>query len=212
MPETVNNPLDEYGEQSLLYIKPHATWMGVENEIRMILERNRFWMLKTERLLLREEGARQFLLEIFGVADEAEVKSFTGSGVMFVVAKKDAVAELRKLCGDDDPESARIGTLHKMYGYDRHDNGVWAPTNHKQFASAFGLLRTWNELYMAALKGGGEKGFDEAERYMKMITGQSESGEDEAAGDEKTAPDDTKEATVEKVAGSYGDPVAPAGS
>lgn len=166
------NPLETHGEQSFVLIKPHATYLGSDNEIRMIVERNRFWILSTERLVLTADAAREFLLETRRTVTDEEIISFVGACVLLVVAKDNAINDLRKLCGDDDPTLARIGTLHRMFGIDRHANGTYSPSTAGEFVKGFGVLRAWRDLYYAAIKGGSDDALDMADHYVKRITGQ----------------------------------------
>ncbi len=117
---------------------------------------------------------------VYYCARTLDIDVFTQSRTM-----DEAVENLRKLCGNDDPTVARIGTLHHMYGVSSYANGLWAPKNKKAFATAFGVLRSWRDLYFAAIKNGSEDALGAADMYVKRITGQPEEADVEATADEE---------------------------
>jgi nucleoside-diphosphate kinase len=115
-------------EETLLIIKPDATERNLIGHIIGRLEKARFEIRKMKLTRLTREEARRFYAVHEGKPFLDSLTEFMSSGLIvpIVLAKDNAIADLRKLIGATDPAGADCGTLRYEIGRDVEKNSVHA--------------------------------------------------------------------------------------
>lgn len=115
-------------EQTLLLMKPNAITSKNIGNILKIIEDNDFRIQKMEMMTMEIDTAEIFYSEHQEKPFFDKLVSFMTSdrSVALILEKEDAVAELRNLCGDTDPEKAEPGTIRRLYGENVTRNAVHA--------------------------------------------------------------------------------------
>ena len=113
-------------EQTLSIIKPDAVERNLENEIKDIFKKNGFVILKDKKIQIDKSEAEKFY-------KVHETKPFyndlcnylsSGSIVVMVLEKENAVLGNRELMGATNPKDANEGTIRKKYGISIDKNSV----------------------------------------------------------------------------------------
>ena len=113
-------------EQTLSIIKPDAVERNLENEIKEIFKNNGFSILKEKKIQIEKLEAEKFY-------KVHETKPFyndlcdylsSGSIVVMVLEKENAVLGNRELMGATNPKDAEEGTIRKKYGISIDKNSV----------------------------------------------------------------------------------------
>ena len=143
------NPLRNESEMTFCLIKPHAAHAGFDGEIVSFLQRNKFSVLESKRIMFTDEIVKELFRD--RVVPDKELESWRGAGVFIHLTKKNAIEDLRKLIGHDVPAEARIGTLHYMYGMTPFYNSVIAPKNESEFERMYEVLNVWYQVFARAL-------------------------------------------------------------
>jgi nucleoside-diphosphate kinase len=115
-------------ERTLLIVKPDATARNLIGEIVRRVECSGFTVEQITKTRLGMEQARRFYAVHEGKPFFAGLCSYMCSGpiVPMVLAKENAVSDLRALIGATDPRRAACGTLRYDIGEDNQRNSVHA--------------------------------------------------------------------------------------
>ena len=113
-------------EQTLSIIKPDAVERNLENEIKEIFKNNGFVILKEKKILIDKSEAEKFykVHETKPFYDDLCNYLSSGSIVVMVLEKENAVLGNRELMGATNPKEAKEGTLRKKYGISIDKNSV----------------------------------------------------------------------------------------
>ena len=113
-------------EQTLSIIKPDATERNLENEIKIIFEKNNLKILKSKKVKISKEEASEFYKVHQTKPFYNDLCSYLSSGpiVVMILEGKDAILKNRKIMGATDPLKAEEGTIRKMYGISIDKNSV----------------------------------------------------------------------------------------
>ena len=113
-------------EQTLSIIKPDAVERNLDNEIKEIFKSKGFLILKEKKIQIEKSEAEKFY-------KVHETKPFyndlcdylsSGSIVVMVLEKENAVLGNRELMGSTNPKDAEAGTIRKKYGISIDKNSV----------------------------------------------------------------------------------------
>jgi nucleoside-diphosphate kinase len=115
-------------EQTLLIVKPDAVERGLIGYIISRLEKAGFKISEMRLETLTEKKARRFYEVHRGRSFYASLVRYMSSGpsVPMLLARENAVADLRDLIGATDPARAACGTLRQEIGLDVQKNSVHA--------------------------------------------------------------------------------------
>ena len=113
-------------EQTLSIIKPDAVERNLENEIKEIFKNNGFVILKEKKILIDKSEAEKFykVHETKPFYDDLCNYLSSGSIVVMVLEKENAVLGNRELMGATNPKDADEGTIRKKYGISIDKNSV----------------------------------------------------------------------------------------
>ena len=113
-------------EQTLSIIKPDAVERNLAEEIKNEFKNNGFIIKNEKKIKLEKSEAEQFYQVHQSKPFFNALCAYLSSGtiVVMVLEKNDAVLENRKLMGATDPLKAEEGTLRKMYGISIDKNSV----------------------------------------------------------------------------------------
>lgn len=113
-------------ERTLTIIKPDAVAANHIGEIIIALEQAGFRIVAMKRLQLSRPQAEGFYHVHRGkFFFDSLVKFMTeGPVVPMVLEREDAIATLRKLMGDTNPEKAAEGTIRKRFGSSIERNAI----------------------------------------------------------------------------------------
>ena len=113
-------------EQTLSIIKPDAVERNLAEEIKNEFKNNGFIIKNEKKIKLEKNEAEQFYQVHQSKPFFNALCAYLSSGtiVVMVLEKNDAVLENRKLMGATDPKNAEEGTLRKKYGISIDKNSV----------------------------------------------------------------------------------------
>ena len=113
-------------ERTLTIIKPDAVSAGHIGEIVATLEQAGFRILAMKMLRLTRERAEGFYDVHRGKFFFDSLVKFMTEGPVVPIAleREDAIAALRKLMGDTNPEKAPDGTIRKRFGSSIERNAI----------------------------------------------------------------------------------------
>lgn len=113
-------------EQTLAIIKPDAVERKLIGKIISRYEEEGFKIIDLKKQRLTTDDARDFYIEHKGKPFyESLVKYMTsGSVVLMVLEKENAIQKNREVMGATDPKSAVPGTLRREYGLSIEKNSV----------------------------------------------------------------------------------------
>lgn len=113
-------------ERTLAIIKPDAVERKLIGKIISRYEEEGFKIIDLKKQRLTADDARDFYIEHKGKPFyESLVKYMTsGSVVLMVLEKENAIQKNREVMGATDPKSAAPGTLRREYGLSIEKNSV----------------------------------------------------------------------------------------
>ena len=113
-------------EQTLSIIKPDAVERNLENEIKTIFQKNGFKIVKEKKLKLEKSEAEQFYKVHETKPFYNDLCKYLSSGtiVVMILEKENAIKSNRELMGATDPSKADEGTLRKLLGKSIDKNSV----------------------------------------------------------------------------------------
>ena len=113
-------------EQTLSIIKPDAVERNLENEIKTIFQKNGFKIVKEKKLKLEKSEAEQFYKVHETKPFYNDLCTYLSSGtiVVMILEKENAIKSNRELMGATDPSKAEVGTLRKLFGISIDKNSV----------------------------------------------------------------------------------------
>ena len=113
-------------EQTLSIIKPDAVERNLENEIKTIFQKNGFKIVKEKKLKLEKSEAEQFYKVHETKPFYNDLCTYLSSGtiVVMILEKENAIKSNRELMGATDPYKAEEGTLRKLFGISIDKNSV----------------------------------------------------------------------------------------
>tara|TARA_B100001123_G_scaffold416700_1_gene518578 strand:+ start:39 stop:449 length:411 start_codon:yes stop_codon:yes gene_type:complete len=113
-------------EQTLSIIKPDAVERNLAEEIKNEFIKKGFTIKNEKKIKLEKSEAEQFYQVHQSKPFFNDLCEYLSSGtiVVMVLEKDDAVLENRKLMGVTDPKNADEGTIRKKYGISIDKNSV----------------------------------------------------------------------------------------
>ena len=113
-------------EQTLSIIKPDAVERNLQEEIKKKFEENGFNIKKEKKIQISKNEAEEFYKVHQSKPFYGELCNYLSSGsiVVMVLEKENAVIENRRLMGATDPVKAEEGTIRKKYGISIDKNSV----------------------------------------------------------------------------------------
>ena len=113
-------------EQTLSIIKPDAVERNLQEEIKKKFQENGFNIKKEKKIQISKNEAEEFYKVHQSKPFYGELCNYLSSGsiVVMVLEKENAVIENRRLMGATDPVKAEEGTIRKKYGISIDKNSV----------------------------------------------------------------------------------------
>jgi len=113
-------------EQTLSIIKPDAVERDLSDEIKNEFKKNGFKIIKEKKVKIEKSDAEKFYEVHQAKPFYNELCAYLSSGtiVVMVLEKNNAIMDNRKLMGATDPTKAEEGTLRKKYGLSIDKNSV----------------------------------------------------------------------------------------
>tara|TARA_B100000427_G_scaffold181871_1_gene151180 strand:- start:290 stop:700 length:411 start_codon:yes stop_codon:yes gene_type:complete len=113
-------------EQTLSIIKPDAVERNLSDEIKNEFKKNGFKIIKEKKVKIEKSDAEKFYEVHQAKPFYNDLCAYLSSGtiVVMVLEKDNAIIENRKLMGATDPSKAEEGTLRKRYGLSIDKNSV----------------------------------------------------------------------------------------
>ena len=113
-------------EQTLSIIKPDAVERNLENEIKNMFKNMGFSILKEKKIQIEKSEAERFykVHETKPFYNDLCAYLSSGSIVVMVLEKDNAVLGNRELMGATNPKDANDGTIRKRYGISIDKNSV----------------------------------------------------------------------------------------
>ena len=113
-------------EQTLSIIKPDAVERNLQEEIKKKFKENGFNIKKEKKIQISKSEAEEFYKVHQSKPFYGELCNYLSSGsiVVMVLEKENAVIENRRLMGATDPVKAEEGTIRKKYGISIDKNSV----------------------------------------------------------------------------------------
>ena len=113
-------------EQTLSIIKPDAVERNLQEEIKKKFKENGFNIKKEKKIQISKNEAEEFYKVHQSKPFYGELCNYLSSGsiVVMVLEKENAVIENRRLMGATDPVKAEEGTIRKKYGISIDKNSV----------------------------------------------------------------------------------------
>ena len=113
-------------EQTLSIIKPDAVERNLSDEIKNEFKKNGFKIIKEKKVKIEKSDAEKFYEVHQAKPFYNDLCAYLSSGtiVVMVLEKDNAIIENRKLMGATDPSKAEEGTLRKKYGLSIDKNSV----------------------------------------------------------------------------------------
>tara|TARA_Y100001970_G_C13907296_1_gene686719 strand:+ start:290 stop:700 length:411 start_codon:yes stop_codon:yes gene_type:complete len=113
-------------EQTLSIIKPDAIERNLDTEIKNLFQNRGFKIVKEKKLKLEKSEAEQFYKVHETKPFYNDLCEYLSSGTILVMIleKEDAIKSNRDLMGATDPNKAEEGTIRKLYGKSIDKNSV----------------------------------------------------------------------------------------
>ena len=113
-------------EQTLSIIKPDAVERNLENEIKQMFKDKGFQIIKEKKIQIEKSEAENFYKVHETKPFYNDLCEYLSSGtiVVMILEKENAVMDNRKLMGATNPKDAENGTLRKKYGISIDKNSV----------------------------------------------------------------------------------------
>ena len=113
-------------EQTLSIIKPDAVERSLEGEIKEMIKKSGFQILKEKKIQIEKSEAEKFYKVHETKPFYNDLCTYLSSGpiLVMVLQKENAVKENRELMGATDPKDAEEGTIRKKYGISIDKNSV----------------------------------------------------------------------------------------
>ena len=113
-------------ERTLTIVKPDAVAAGHIGDIIKIFETNGFAIVAARLVSLSKKEAEGFYAVHQGKPFFEGLTTFMSSGraLVMVLEGENAIARLREVMGDTNPEKAAPGTIRKLFGTDIGSNAV----------------------------------------------------------------------------------------
>lgn len=129
-------------EQSLFLIKPNAIEKRHVGHIISMVEEKGFIIRNIKIFRFDENSAKEFYAEHLGKEFFERLVSFmiSGSTVALLLEKNNAVADLRMLVGDTDPQKRLHGTIRYLYAEGITENAVHASDSLEHARREIGLI------------------------------------------------------------------------
>ena len=114
--------------RTLAIIKPHSVREGVQDEIISMIRKDGFQIIAEKKEVIKKKLLEQHYSHhkdkpfFPGLIKEMS----SSKAILMVLEKKNAVEELRKLCGATNPSDAKKGTIRNKYGRSVGDNAIHA--------------------------------------------------------------------------------------
>jgi nucleoside-diphosphate kinase len=115
-------------EYTLTIIKPHALKESKAITILGLMEESGFRIAAMKMIRLSSYRAGEFYAEHTGKPFCRQLVEMMSSGpiIVAILEKENAVADLRQLVGNTDPEKAESGTLRQLFGNSIRENAIHA--------------------------------------------------------------------------------------
>ena len=129
-------------EQTLSIIKPDAVERNLSDEIKNEFKKNGFKIIKEKKVKIEKSDAEKFYEVHQTKPFYNDLCSYLSSGtiVVMVLEKDNAIIENRKLMGATDPSKAEEGTLRKRYGLSIDKNSVHGSDSAENAAKEIGFF------------------------------------------------------------------------
>ena len=113
-------------EQTLSIIKPDAVERNLENEIKLIFEKNKLKIIKSKKVKISKKEAEEFykVHQTKPFYEDLCIYLSSGPIVVMILEGENAIAKNRQLMGATDPLKADEGTIRKMFGVSIDKNSV----------------------------------------------------------------------------------------
>ena len=113
-------------EQTLSIIKPDAMERSLDGEIKLMFEKDGFKIAKEKKIQLAKHEAEQFYKVHETKPFYNDLCEYLSSGTIMVMIleKENAVLANRKLMGATNPKDAEEGTIRKKFGISIDKNSV----------------------------------------------------------------------------------------
>ena len=113
-------------EETLSIIKPDAVERNLSEDIKQEFKKNGFIISKEKKIKLEKNEAEKFYQVHQTKPFYNDLCSYLSSGtiVVMVLERENAILENRKLMGATDPTKAEEGTIRKKYGISIDKNSV----------------------------------------------------------------------------------------
>ena len=113
-------------EQTLSIIKPDAVERNLDNEIKEMFKNKGFTIVKDKKIQITKSEAEQFYKVHETKPFYNDLCAYLSSGtiVVMVLEKENAVLQNRGLMGATDPKKAEENTIRKLYGISIDKNSV----------------------------------------------------------------------------------------
>ncbi len=113
-------------EQTLSIIKPDAVERNLDQQIKTIFKNKGFKILKEKKLRLEKSEAEQFYKVHETKPFYNDLCEYLSSGtiVVMVLEKENAIKSNRNLMGATDPSKAEEGTIRRQFGKSIDKNSV----------------------------------------------------------------------------------------
>ena len=113
-------------EQTLSIIKPDAVERNLDNEIKEMFKNKGFNIVKDKKIQITKSEAEQFYKVHETKPFYNDLCAYLSSGtiVVMVLEKENAVLGNRELMGATNPNDADAGTIRKKYGISIDKNSV----------------------------------------------------------------------------------------
>ena len=113
-------------EQTLSIIKPDAMERSLDNEIKLMFEKDGFKIAQEKKIQLAKHEAEQFYKVHETKPFYNDLCEYLSSGpiMVMILEKENAVLANRKLMGATNPKDAEEGTIRKKFGISIDKNSV----------------------------------------------------------------------------------------
>jgi nucleoside-diphosphate kinase len=113
-------------EQTLSIIKPDAVERNLDNEIKEMLRKKGFSIIKEKKIQIEKSEAEKFYKVHETKPFYNDLCAYLSSGpiVVMILEKENAVIGNRELMGATNPNDAEEGTIRKKYGISIDKNSV----------------------------------------------------------------------------------------
>ena len=113
-------------EQTLSIIKPDAVERSLEGEIKEMIKKSGFQILKEKKIQIEKSEAEKFYKVHETKPFYNDLCNYLSSGpiVVMILQKENAVKGNRDLMGATNPKDAEDGTIRKRYGISIDKNSV----------------------------------------------------------------------------------------